>query len=306
MYNENKNGWEREMRFRAYAIKEEENGSYKPIKKIVPDELRKSLNLFGRLEDEDGMKYSPMYIKRVEHLILGTLVQSYYAELKKFSDKDVNKEEDIDADSINDRVFFYIDTDKSIVYIQNKRYPSKTLYHIKTVDRINTILKECIKQKNLFLMPVQINYTLDEIGELFLEGNIHEIQFSNLSGIEVPKGIEIHNPVREWDDTFAKSWNKYSKNTLDSVYLKAVNGETLSKNPIARLCMKLAKIGNPNGKAVFKKLVVDSNGEKDDVKQEGNEYKIINISKKKQEDANKAYECIVKKVIPGYKEGNKK
>ncbi len=288
------------MRFKAYVLKVKKNGEYRSIDMIDPENVVHNLMKIGRMEDEDDT-YSPMYIKRKESLILGTLVQSYVADLKTFSDVNTDEEVNIVEDRVNDRVFFYIDLDENIVYVQNKRYPAKELKHEKTVSRIQKIIEKCLDKSNLVLLPVTINYTLSEIDNIFMESNVREIHFSNLAGIEVPAGSAIHNPKREWDDTFAKSWNKYAKDDLDSIDLKAVKGRTLTKNPIARLCLILASVGNPNEKKVFKGMTVISNGEREEIKLEGNENKVINISKEKQEDSYEAYDCIIKKKYPGYK-----
>lgn len=288
------------MRFKAYKLKVRENDAYYSVGLKECNNLNYNLAHIGRIEDEDNT-YSPMYIKTKDNLILGTLVQSYFADLKTFSDTNSNEEIDITEDSVNDRVFFYIDLDAELIYVQNKRYPSKELKHEKTINRLQKIFEIALKKENLVLMPVKINYTLDEVKDIFMESNVKEVHFSNLAGIEVPADAKIHNPMRQWDDTFAKSWNKYGKDDLDSVDLKAANGKTLTKNPIARLCMILASVGSLNGKDVFKKMTVISNGEKEEIKLEGNENKVINISKTKQEDSYEAYDCIIKKKYPNYK-----
>lgn len=285
------------MRFKAYAIKKED---YTSLESFDGEELRRKLNEF-RLINDEGCMYGPMYVKREEKLILVTLVQSYYADLKTFSG-DSKREVDIDTDMINDRVLFYIDLNQKLIYVQNKRYPSQELKHWKTIERIQTIIEACFSDQKLVLVPVQIKYRIDEINTIFIDSNVREIQFSNLRGIEVPEGTVIHNPMREWDDTFAKSWNRYSKDSLDSVYLKAGRGETLSKNPIARLCLKLAEIGNPNDKKVFKKMVVFANGETEDIRLDGNENKVINIPPENLEDPYDTYDFIIKKNKPGYKD----
>lgn len=286
------------MRFRGYKIFSVENNKLEPLRNIDGEDLREKLNIFGKTNEENDT-FSPLYIKKEQHIILGILVQSYVTELMTYSDNGKNEERQIDADSINDRVFFYIDLKDSIIFIQNKRYPVSTLKHCKTVERLQLIIGKCLNQ-NINFMPVQINYTIDEVCSIFYESNVKEIYFSNLTGIEVPDGTKIHNPKREWDDTFAQSWNTYGKDDVDAINIKAAKGKSLTKNPIARLCLKLAEIGSDNSKPVFKKMITITDGEKEEIKLEGNENKVYNIPAEKQQNPYEAYEKIIKKNVSDY------
>ena len=287
------------MRFRAYAIKKEIDGNYVNIGRLDGDYLRREFYKFG-LEVDEGNIYKPMYVQRKYDLLLATLIQTYQPDLKTFSGEDYDEEVGIVESRVNDRVLFYIDLLENIVYIQNKKYQSSVLKHARTVERIENIVSKSLNDCDIHLMPAKIDYSILEIENLFKESNVRELHFTNLAGMEVPEDAEIHNPMREWDNTVAKSWNRYSKNDLNSIDLKAADGKTLTKNPIARLCMILAKQGNPNGKDIFKKMTINSNGEKEEIKLSGNENKVYNITKEKSEDSYEAYKCILKKNYPDY------
>lgn len=285
-----------QMKFKAFKIMKYGDKGLSNLEQIQAEQLRNRLNTFEKIEDH-GAEYSPLYIQLEENYILGTLVQSYLKELYSYSDNGENEEIELGTNNLTDRVFFYIDVINSLIFIQNKRYPAPSLKMGKTIERITNILSDCFGI-NITLISAKINYSLDEINRLFLENQVTEITFSNLIGIEVPEGAEIHNPVREWDDTFSQSWNKYSKDEVDSFTLKAAKGHTLSKNPFARMGFILAKESGTKG--TFKKMMVNVNGEKSEIKEEGNENKIIPFRSKQNDNSYDAYEQIKKHLIPGY------
>ena len=288
------------MRFRAYRIKRENNGEYSNVGEIDVTDLIGRFNQFEKREKDNESIYKPMYVHREQDLLLATFIQTYRPDLKTFSDSDYKEEVNISEKFVNDRVLFYINLREKVVYIQNKRYQSSVLKHARTVDRIRDLIATSMQDESVCLIPLKIDYSIDEVDAIFQESNVQEMHFTNLAGLEIPEDAKIHNPMREWDCTVAKSWNRYSKEDLNSIDLKAAPGKTLSKNPIARLCMILAKQGNPNGKPVFKNMKIISNGDSENISLSGNENKVYNISKTISEDSYEAYDCIIKKNYSTY------
>ena len=281
------------MRFKAYRIKLEEN--YQTVLLESLNDLYTKLFNCPKMEDESN-DYAVMYLTKQEPFILGTFVQAYSTVLTKFKDDTENKEEVKISDSeFNDKTLFYIDFNQKIVYIQSKRYPESLSQRLMK-KRMEEIFSICIGKK-IILVETEISNTIEQIEHVFKTSIVKKIVFSNMKGLELPKGSELHNPRKDLDDALVESYNVYSKDTLDYMELRAKNGEDLHKNPFAKIVMTLSD--EYRNHDVFKYMEVIEGGEKVTVKKDGNDSKIINIAKKDQENSYQAYEKIIKSNIKG-------
>lgn len=263
---------------------------------IKAETLFSSLNKYPRV-DEENSSFAPLYIHRYLDCVLGTLVQSYTTILTKFDEGRNTKEEvQLEDSEINDKTFFYIDCNDMRIYIQSKRYPTSLNKEL-TIRRLQKIIGESLGI-NVAFIKTEIKYTIEEIDEIFTNSFVKRICFKNLEGLELPQGAKLHNPRKDLDESLVESWNTYSRKTVDSMELKAKDGEKLSKNPLAKLGMLLSL--NNRYKQVFKSMDIMDDGEKVEIKPSGNEHKVIYISKKAQEDSYETYDKILKKTCKNY------
>lgn len=284
------------MRFRVYKIFDSEEMMRVKIDNI--DNLYNLLVASPKLEDtEEDDEYAIMYLERYNEYILGTFVQSYQKVLTKFEENNnIKKEIQLNDTKINDKTYFYINCEGSIIYIQSKRYP-EYLTHGIMIERFQKLLGKCLCRPISFL-PTQINNTLEQVEQIFQSSFVSQISFKNLCGLELPLGAELHNPRKELDDALIESYNTYSKDKIDSMELKAKKGQQLGKNPFAKIGLLLAK--KHHEIEVFKDMEIIESGEKVKVKLKGNDSKIINITKKNQENTKGVYENILKHSVRGY------
>lgn len=283
------------MRFTAYDIYEIIDGA---IKIFEPDKERlfQKLNAYPKVED-DGNVYAPIYMHKSGEYILGTLAQSYYTVLTTFApETDTKKEVELDDKVINDKTYFYINCREKRIYIQGKRYPV-SLNKGYTRDRIRMILEDCLGY-NISFVQARIEYTIEDIEEIFVSSIVKSISFRHLDGLMIPKGTKLHNPKKELDDALIESYNTYSAPTLSSMDLKAKDGEKLSKNPLAKIGMVLSK-QNKHEK-IFRNMEIIEDGQLTEIKQGGNEHKVIYVPKKDQDDSFETYDRIMKKVSKNY------
>ncbi len=254
------------MRFTAYDIHERIEHKIKRINSGDKEKLLKALRKYPKKIIEDK-SYAPIYIHEDEDYILGTLAQSYYTILTKFdpSTKDTKDEVVLDDNEINDKTYFYLSCAESRIYIQGKRYPAALSKKV-TVERIRSILEECLNC-NLIFVPAKIDYTIEEIDEIFKSSFVKSISFRNLNGLIIPEGTSLHNPRKELDEALVESYNVYSAPTLSSMDLKAQSGEQLSKNPFAKIGMVLSKYNRQ--KDVFKNMEIIEDGQTTEIKSGG-------------------------------------
>lgn len=229
---------------------------------------------------------------------MGTLAQSYHTVLTKFEpDSSTKQEVELEDKDINDKTYFYISFEERRIYIQGKRYPT-SLNKKMTRERIETILGDCLNSRVMFVQA-KIDYTIEEIDEIFRSSFVKSISFRNLDGLKIPEGTVLHNPKKYLDESLIESYNVYSAPTLSSMDLKSKDGEQLSKNPLARIGMVLSSINKR--KKIFKSMEVIDDGERTEIKPGGNEHKVIYIPKKDQDDSYETYDRIMKKVSKNYK-----
>ena len=284
------------MRFTAYDIYEV-NGDSAHIVKLSSHRLYEKLNQYPKIIEDDESSYAPLYIHNYGEYVLGTLAQSYYKVLTKFDEKEDTKEEiQLEDTTINDKTYFYINCEDSRIYIQGRRYPP-TLNKKFTIDRLESIVGECLN-KTIFFVQAKIKYSIEEIEEIFSTSYVKRIAFTNLEGLKLPEGAVLHNPKKYLDDAMIESYNTYSSPTLDTMELKAKNGEKLSKNPLAKIGMVLSK--ENRYKKVFKSMDIMDDGERVEIKPDGNEHKIVYVPKKDQDDSYETYDRILKKSSKNY------
>lgn len=263
---------------------------------VRPELLFDKLNKYPRIDDED-LSYAPLYVHQYAECIFGTLVQSYKTTIAKFDEEKNTKEEVFIKDSeINDKTFFYINCADMRIYIQSKRYPSPLNQQL-SMKRLQMIIGDCLDIDVTFI-KAEIKYSIEEIEEIFSKSFVKRICFTNLEGLELPQGATLHNPRKDLDESLVESWNTYSKSTIDSMELKAKDGEKLSKNPLAKLGMLISV--NNRYKKVFKSMDIMDDGEKVEIKPSGNEHKVIYLSKKTQEDSFETYDKILKRIYKNY------
>ena len=283
------------MRFTAYDIYEIVNNVQVTIK-INKGKLLKALYKYPKIVIEDE-SYAPIHIHEAGAYILGTLAQSYQAVLTKFEPGyDTKDEIELDGKDINDKTYFYISCDDNRIFIQGKRYPTSLNKRI-TLERIKKILEDSL-EVDLKLAQVKLKYTAEEISEIFKMSYVTKISFRNLDELEIPKGTVLHNPKRELDEALIESYNTYSAHQISSMDLKAKNGEQLSKNPFARIGIVLSSYYKKE--KVFKSMEIIDDGERTEIKPDGNEHKVVYVPKKDQDDPYETYDRIMKKVTNNY------
>lgn len=283
------------MRFKAYKMIRDDN--HKIVKISDSEELFRALDSSPKLEEEED-EYALMYLKKHEEYILGTMVQSYSKILTKFvKDNDTKEEEELEDTKINDKTLFYVNCAENILYIQSKKYPEYLTEGILRT-RMEKTFSKCLGI-TIIIVPTEINYTLEQVEEMFSDSYVKRIAFKNLCGLELPSNVELHNPRKDLDDALIESYNVYSKDKLGSMELKAKRGEKLGKNPFARIGFELAKAHE--NVEVFKDMEIKESDENVTIKTKGNDSKIINISKKQQERTYQAYDAILKSNIKDYK-----
>lgn len=286
---ENDDKGEIKMRFKAYDICSLSDNSM--ILEETSDKLFNTLNLFPRIND-GSESYAPLYMSEEEDYLFGTLAQSHPAVLTSFTgDNNNKKEKAIDANQINDKTYFYIDKIESRIYVQGKLYPP-TLSPTLTVDRLSNILSTCY-DKIIRLIPAKIEYTNEQIREIFSTSYVKTIIFNNLLGLKIKPGTQLHNPRIDLDESLAETWNTYD--SINYMELRAKDEEKLNKNPIAKIGMELA-IQNEKV-SVFKKMEVYDSGQKVEIKPTGNENKIIYVPRQCIDDPYETYDRIKKKII---------
>lgn len=271
------------MRFRIYDINKVVGQSTEKMEIKDVQQLFSMLNKFPRVE-EGTVSYAPLYMKSYKQFLLGTLAQSYFTQLTKFDEKNHESKQEIELPDniINDKTLFYINVEESQIYIQSKRYPSPTLSNNLTIERLENILQACLKTI-LVLTPAKIDYNIEELEEIFQRSYVDKIVFKNFNGIKIPEGSLIHNPRADLDKAAVESWNCYSKNDLDYMELHSMKGKKLTKNPLARTGMLLAKLRDnksDEGKNILTSIEIIDNDERVKITPTGNDSKIIYISKK--------------------------
>ena len=156
---------------------------------IISDEEKfyKALVQTPKSEDEDSQdEYAVMYLTKEHEYILGTLVQSYTKLLTKFDENYNDKKEVKLKDSkINDKTLFYINSIEGILYIQSKRFPEYLTEGVMRL-RMQDILSKCFGYK-VQILPTEINYSLEQVEEIFMTSSVKSIAFRNLNGLELPK-----------------------------------------------------------------------------------------------------------------------
>lgn len=284
------------MRFTAYDICEfRENRFFQA--EINRDEVYRNLFKYPKI-DEEGSSFAPLYIDRYKEYVLGTLTQSYYTVMTKFDNEGNTKREiELDDTIINDKTYFYINCEECRIYIQGRRYPA-SLGNRLTIERLEKIIGDCIK-KQVFFEKAIIKYTIDEIDEIFNNSFVKRISFKELEGLMLPENVTLHNPRRDLDDALIESYNVYSAPVLDTMDLKAKSGEKLSKNPLAKIGMILSK--ENRSKKIFKSMDIMDDGERVEIKPDGNEHKIFYVPKKDQDDPYETYDRVLKKSSREYK-----
>lgn len=284
------------MRFKAYKIVKED--IYERVTIKDKDEFYKALVQTPKSEDEENQdEYAIMYIAKEHEYILGTLVQSYTKLLTKFDESHNGKKEvELKDSKINDKTLFYINSLEGILYIQSKRFPEYLTEGLMKL-RMQDILSKCFGYR-IQILPTEINYSIEQVEEIFMTSSVKRIAFKNLNGLELPKGVKLHNPRKELDESLAESYNVYCKDSLGGMEFKAQRGRTLEKNPFARIGLALAK--HYNDVDVFKDMEINENGENVTIKTKGNDSKIINIPKSKQDVTSDAYKLILENNIKGY------
>ena len=198
---------------------------------------------------------------------------------------------------INDKTYFYINCNEKRIYIQGKRYPI-SLNKKMTVDRLEHVIGDCINL-NLRFNQSKTRYTIEEIDDIFTHSIVKSISFRHLEGLKLPEDAVLHNPKKRLDEALIESYNTYSATVLDSLDLKSKDGEQLSKNPLAKIGMILSK-RNKRVK-VFKTMDIIDDGEKIEIKPDGNDHKVIYVPKKDQDDSYETYDRVMKKVSKTYK-----
>lgn len=289
------------MRFKIYkihALSDDKEGGLSTS--LTSRELR---NKFGKLplyEDKDGSKYTLLYSTYDSKIVLTTLVQSHHIQLKNFKENSKG-EEDLPFNTANDKTYLYIDMNESLLYVQNKRYPVDSGLNInKTIDRVQYILSTVFEEYNveISLEGITISYTMEDFERFFKENTIKYIKASNLEGLELPEGSVLHNPREDLDEAMVESWNYYSKDTVDTIELKAKAEKKLNKNPLAKLALVLARIGKKEkGENIIRKMQILDEGTPVDVKPHGNEYKIVNVSSSQQKEHDIVYKKIIKVML---------
>ena len=114
----------------------------------------------------------------------------------------------------------------------------------------------------------------------------------------------MHNPRVDLDSALVESYNVYSAPVLDMIELKAKNGEKLSKNPLAKIGMILSKVNK--SQKIFRSMDIMDDGERVEIKPDGNEHKLVYVPKKDQDNAYETYERILKRTSGKYEERSMK
>lgn len=284
------------MRFTAYDIYELRDDQRSKLD-IDGDEIYKNLFKYPKIDEEDS-SFAPLYVDKYGEYVLGTLTQSYYKVMTKFEKrKDTKQEVQLEDTTINDKTYFYINCEENRIYVQGRRYPA-SLSNRLTIDRLENIIGECM-QKRIIFEKSQIKYTVDEIDEIFSQSFVKRISFKELEGLTLPQDTILHNPRKDLDEALVESYNVYSAPILDTMELKAKDGEKLSKNPLAKIGMILSK-SNRN-KKIFKSMEIIDDGERVEIKPDGNEHKVFYVSKKDENDPYETYDRILKKSTHRYK-----
>lgn len=283
------------MRFKTFKIVRSED--YNRIIIKDSEDLFSSLDQTPKLEEEDD-EYAVMYLKKYYEYILGTMVQSYKKIFTKFENGVAKKKEvELEDNKVNDKTLFYINCNENTIYIQSKRYPEYLTEGIMRL-RMEKTLSKCFNI-NVNLLPTEMNYTLEQIEEIYKTSYVKRIAFKNLYGLELPINVELHNPRKDLDDALIESYNVYSRDKLDTMEFKAKKGEKLGKNPFAMIGFVLARTYEDI--EIFKDMDIKEYDENVKIKTKGNDGKIINISKKQQDNTYEAYDAILKNNIKDYK-----
>lgn len=285
------------MNFRAFDICYLKDNTSVRYQISAEQDLFKNLNRIELIQ-EGTSAYAPIDMHEHDSFILGTLAQSYFTILTAF-EGDGKKEKELDDNNINDKTIFFINVEEARIYIQGKLYQSATLNKALALSRITNILDNCLS-KPVVLQKAQINYSDQDLIEVFNRGYVKKLIFKNIRGIELPLNSVLHNPRADLDRAVAESWNTYSKDILNYLELRADDDEKLNKNPIAKVGINLAQIGNHEGKPIIKEISLFDGGEKVTLRPTGNDRKVIYVSKDILDDSFEVYDKILRKESKGY------
>jgi len=291
------------MRFKIFQINYLDKSYIKKVKTINVEEMFESLNNLPLMYGDNKHKYAIINLHKEKHVILGTLTQEYSMKLTKFSNDKTKAEVPINESVANDNTYFYIDTIKGHMCIQNRRFPSdsglKTLFMMRRFKNILNLVFQN-QYRNISLIPEKIEYTYENFNYYFKNSIVNYLEFKNIKGIELPKGLPLHNPRIDLDEALTESWNIYSKDDLDGFELKATDYKALNKNPLAKIGMNLAREGNISGIEVIKTMKIKDDGEETTLKPKGNDHKIIEVSNDIKNDPYKTYEKILYGILTDY------
>lgn len=288
------------MRFRMYEIKVTQNGAINRLSDLMkPNQMAEVLRKLPFLKDnnDEVLKYTAMYSTYKDSIVLSTLIQEYNIKLIKFA-QNIKEEQELPPDRTNENTYFFIDVKESKLYIQNKRYPvDSNLNSNKTLERLQVILFSILEENSvdIQLLPITINYTIEDFENFFKESIVKYIKAANLEGLEIPEGSVLHNPREDLDGPLAESWNCYSKDTIDLIEIQAKKDKKLNKNPLAKIAMILAK--NNKDKEIVKKMEIIDAGQITEIKPKGNSYKVIPINSSQQKDHTNVYDKIIENII---------
>jgi hypothetical protein len=278
------------MRFRKYSIHFVETvdgvSSFKSLGNIDQRKFFKRLNTLPKMSDEN-QEFAFISVKESEGFVAGILAQSYGLVITRFKDEEGSKEEvEIDLDKANEKTLMYFDIAERTVSIQNKRYSASTLNPSVTVIRVEKLLSKVFK-KVINLQPEKINYSMEEINDIFQSSFVSKVIYKNLKGLKIEEGTKLHNPRAELDDSLRETWNAYSSKDISRMDIYGEDGKNLNKDPLAKIGIHLATVNNNIGednKPIINKITInDAGGSIEDIKPSGNEYRVIPISKYDQE-----------------------
>lgn len=272
------------MRFTRYKICKIGINSNNPekIERLNEEKEFKQLNCSKKMKDSIG-EFAIPECKHENNIIVGNLSQTYSINLIKFSSNS-KQEIPIEEEKANDnKTYFFINCKDASVYIQNRKYSPKELTPNLTLRRMEMLLNKNLTHDvldTIILQREDIDYKIEELQEYFRGSFVKSVEFHNISSLKLEKGTKLHNPRIDLDDAAVESWNTYSSENVESIRVKAKKDKSIAKNPIANIGFKLAEQNAEEYKKIIKKIEIEEDGQKEELKPFGNEYLVVSISDK--------------------------
>lgn len=191
----------------------------------------------------DRFQYTIATVTVEKGILSGILYQEYHGG-QVTVDPRTKTVEEIAQNPWEETIFILIPR-QGIVFFEKKRYSPKNLNHSTAYVRFETLLKQAWERVStvpLALKPIQVGGDMNYIREIFRTEDVRRLQVGGLGGSFLSPDTPLHNPNRDRDKEFARTWNDYESPEIEEISLVAKKGKTLKKSVIAKAILAVGEI----------------------------------------------------------------